>query len=262
MTEPEYREFLAFLFERYVRPRMGRVRRRYRSHFEDELSHHLDQAVRSAQLIRFLESHCIDDGEVYRTFTLDRLKSVVSETRYSAEFANRLADEAGFLEAIESHMREVASGLAVEHLPEADQDVLRGMGSPNSTMELRGLVYRAKSRLEKCDPQFREISLRKELHYAEQHLSEADANFQALLKAENEEQHEGNAEEPPKKSRRWFKGVGQIAQGSALSIADCALAVGALNLPVSPETATWGAIASVATGVGTLLNGVGDLRNE
>jgi hypothetical protein len=260
MTESEYRDFLAFLFERYVRPRMGRVRRRYRRHFEDELSHHLDQAVRSAQLIRFLEAHCMDDGEVYRTFTLDRLKSVVSETRYSAEFGNRLTDEAGFLEAIEAHMREIASGLAVEHLPEADQNVLRETGSPNSKMELRGLVYRARSRLEKCDPQFREISLRKELHYAEQHLSEADANFQALLKAEKEE--EENSEKPPKKSRRWFKGVGQIAQGSALSIADCALAIGALNLPVSPETATWGAIASVATGVGTFLNGIGDLRNE
>jgi hypothetical protein len=66
----------------------------------------------------------------------------------------------------------------------------------------------------------------------------------------------------PKKSRRWFKGVGQIAQGSALSIADVALAIGVLHLPVSPETQSWGAIASVATGIGTILNGVGDLRNE
>ena len=68
--------------------------------------------------------------------------------------------------------------------------------------------------------------------------------------------------EVPKKSRRWFKGVGQIAQGSALSIADVALAIGVLKLPVSAETQTWGAIASVSTGIGTVLNGVGDLRNE
>jgi hypothetical protein len=66
----------------------------------------------------------------------------------------------------------------------------------------------------------------------------------------------------PKKSRRWFKGVGQIAQGSALSIADVALAIGVLKLPVSAETQTWGALASVTTGIGTVLNGLGDLRNE
>lgn len=68
--------------------------------------------------------------------------------------------------------------------------------------------------------------------------------------------------EVPKKSRRWFKGVGQIAQGSALSIADVALVIGVLKLPVSAETQTLGALASVATGIGTVLKGVGDLRNE
>jgi len=35
MTETEYREFLTFLFERYVRPRLNRVRERHRHHFED-----------------------------------------------------------------------------------------------------------------------------------------------------------------------------------------------------------------------------------
>jgi len=71
-----------------------------------------------------------------------------------------------------------------------------------------------------------------------------------------------SSQNAPKKSRRWFKGVGQVAQGSALSIANVALAIGVLKLPVSAETQTWGAIASVATGIGTVLNGVGDLRNS
>jgi hypothetical protein len=68
--------------------------------------------------------------------------------------------------------------------------------------------------------------------------------------------------ETPKKSRRWFKGLGQIAQGAAFSIANVALAMGALQFQVSPETQTWGAIASVTTGIGTVLSGIGDLRNE
>jgi len=112
MTEAEYREFLSFLFEHYIRPRIAQVRYRYRHHFEDELSYHLDQAVRSAQVLRFVESYCHDDEDAYRTFTLERLKSAVSETRYSFEFSNRLADEAGFLDACESHTREIADGLA------------------------------------------------------------------------------------------------------------------------------------------------------
>jgi len=66
----------------------------------------------------------------------------------------------------------------------------------------------------------------------------------------------------PRKSRRWFTGLGKIAQGTALSIANIALAVGALHFPVSPETKTWGSVASVATGIGTIFAGIGDLRNE
>jgi hypothetical protein len=202
----------------------------------------------------------MDDGEIYTTFTLERLRNVVSETRSSAEFGNRLADQAGFLDAIEPHIREIACDLSAEHLPAADQDVLRETGSINPKVELRSIVLRARARLQRSEPQSREVSLRKELHYAERYLSEEDASFGAILKAQNEGVED--SEKPAKKSRRWFKGLGQIAQGSALTIADCALAIGALNLPVSTETATWGAIASVATGIGTFLNGIGDLRNE
>lgn len=260
MTEAEYRELLSYLFERYVRPRLARVRHRYRHHMEDELSYHLDQAVRSAQVFRFLENYCRDDEDAYRTFTLERLKSAVSETRYSLEFSNRLTDEAGFLDACESHLREIAEGLAADHLPEAEKDLLREMGSINPEVELRSLVYGAKTLFEKNDRQSRDFGVRQQLRYADQRLKEADAEFEEHVKAKKEDQE--SSPEVPKKTRRWFKGLGQIGQGAALSIANVALAIGTLNLPVSPETQTWGAMASVATGIGTVLNGIADLRHE
>jgi len=132
------------------------------------------------------------------------------------------------------------------------------MGSSDPDMELRGLVYAAKIRSERVQRQFRELSVRQELQNCEKELEQAGKIFSEVSKVKDKEE----IEKMPKKSRRWFKGVGQIAQGAALSIADVALAIGALKLPVSPETQSWGAIASVATGIGTVLNGVGDLRNE
>lgn len=258
MTETEYREFLSFLFERYVRPRLNRVRDRHRHHFEDDFSYHLNQAVRSAQILRFIESYCQDTEDVYRTFRLERLKNAVSDTRYSLEFSNRLVDEAGFLDACESHTREIAGGLEAAQLPDVDKDVLREMASINPEVELRSLVYQAKILLVRCDRQSHDIGLRQDLRYAEEKLKEADTEFEKHVAA-----HDGESvKEIPKKSRRWFKGLGQISQGAALSIANVALAIGTLKLPVSPETQTWGAMASVATGVGTVLSGIGDLRNE
>jgi len=258
MTDAEYREFLSFLLERYVRPRIARVRDRHHRHFEDELSYHLDQGVRSAQVLRFAEGYCHDDEDIYTTFTLERLKRTVSETRYSLEFSNRLVDEAGFLDACESHAGEIADGLAAVHLPDADREVMREMGSVDPEVELRSLVHLAKRSLEQSGRQSNDLGIRFQLRRAAERLQEADTEFEKHVEAKKEE----SSFVVPKKTRRWFKGLGQIGQGAALSIADVALAIGTLKLPVSPETQTWGAIASVATGIGTVLNGVGELRNE
>ncbi len=258
MTQAEYREFLSFLFERYVRPRIARVRHRYRHHFEDEFPYHFDQAVRSVQIFRFIENYCYDDDDVYGTFTIQRLKNAVSETCYSLDFSNPITDEAGFLDACESHAGEIAAGLAADHLPDADKEVLREMGSPNPEIELRSLVYRAKLWMERRDRQSPEIGLRQELRRVEERLKRADDEFKPQVETKAGEP----PEKGPKKSRRWFKALGQIGQGAALSIANVALAIGTLKLPVSPETQTWGAMASVATGIGTVFSGVGDLRNE
>jgi hypothetical protein len=132
------------------------------------------------------------------------------------------------------------------------------MGSPNPDVELRALVLRAKARRERLRQNSRELAVLQQLKHAEKRLTDAQEEFEKCRKV----QEEGESEQRVTKSRRWFKSLGQIAQGAALTIADVALAVGALKFPVSPETQTWGAVASVSTGVGTILGGVGDLRNE
>jgi len=256
MTDDEYREFLAFLFEHYVRQRLPRVRRRFHHHMMEEWHYHLDQAVQAAQVLRFIETHCDDVEDIYRTFTLERLGRAVSDTRSSLDFSTRIAEEAGFLDAFEDHTRDILAGLQPHHLPEVDKDVLREMGSVNPDVEIRALVLRAKASGERASQLSRELRVRDQLKQASERLGEAQDQFTPGGKAA------AAPVEAPKKSRRWFKGLGQIAQGAAFSIANIALAVGALKFPVSPETQTWGAIASVATGIGTVLSGVGDLRNE
>lgn len=90
----------------------------------------------------------------------------------------------------------------------------------------------------------------------DERLSKAKDQFK------EQDDKEVTKEELPKKSRRWFKGLGQIGRGAALSIGDIALAVGTLHLPVSPETQTWGSLVSATTGIGMIFNGIGELRNE
>jgi len=258
MTDDEYRKFLSFLFERYVRPRVPRVRRRFRHHMEDEWDYHLSQAQQALNILRYIESYCDDDDDVYNTFTRERLSRAMSDTRNSLHFSNRVAEEAGFLDAIEPHVNEILNGLEPHHLPDADKEVLREMGIPNPEMELQELILFAKTSRDRWERMAREVSIRQQLHALEERLERTQKDFEKIKQSEKEE----NQQPQTKKSRRWFMGLGKISQGAAISIANVALAVGALKFPVSPETQTWGAVASVTTGIGTIFSGVGDLRNE
>jgi hypothetical protein len=263
MTDTEYQEFMAFIFEKYVRPRGVRLRERFHHHMENEWQYHLYRAERATQWLRFLEAQCVSDEEVYETFKEHRLGRAVADTRESYNFANRAMEEAGFLDAYEANASAILSGLNPQHVPEVDRQLLREIGSPNPELELLELVYQAKELLHKREFMHQETSIRQELKNLEAQLERADRDFDALIKLTSETAESDRPSKPPRrKSRRWFKGLGQISQGAALSIANVALAVGALNFPVTPETRTWGAITSVVTGIGAILNGCGELRHE
>jgi len=257
MTENEYRELLTFLFERFIRPRIARVRRRYRHPFGDGYAYYLDHAVRAGQLLRFVETYCHDNDEIYNTFTLEGLSGAVSETGGSLRFSIGLMEECGFLDACESHAQEIAEGLEAAYLPEVDKDFLRDMGSVNPEVELRTLVFAAKTSIHRNTQQPREVSIRQQLERSNERLEKQVAEFRKRAEAKNE-----GIEDVPKKTVRWFKALGQLVIGAGLSIENVALAAGYVHLPISPETQTWGAITSVTTGIGTILSGVGELRNE
>lgn len=103
MTDQEYREFLAFVFQRYVRPRLSHVRRRFHKDMMEEWDYQMDKAAQAAHVLRFIESYWENDDDVYQTFTAERLARTVSDTGYSFRFSNRTVEEAGFLDALEDH---------------------------------------------------------------------------------------------------------------------------------------------------------------
>ena len=138
-----------------------------------------------------------------------------------------------------------------------DQEVIRDTGSSDAEAELAELVYRARAYRNRAERMAQEVSPRQQLRHVAEQVARIQKEFEEFSASQTEQ-----PPEPPKKSRPWFKGLGQIGQGAALSIANVALAVGVIQFPVSPETQPWGALASVATGIGTVLTGVGELRNE
>ena len=257
MDNEEYKEFLKYVFDEYIQPRISRIQR-YWDH--PKMSHHWHYEWRglkkSVDLVNYITNHCENNDEIYRTFTSDRLKRAVDEINDGVRWNNRLAEESGFLDAIDSHYNEIVDGLDVELFPESEIELLQEFGFKHPKSNLRGIIYLLKSRNKDKYRSRNEMSVSSALKYTVDKLSDAQNDFK------EPDKEIITKEEKPKKSRRWFKGLGQIGQGVALSIGDIALAAGMLKFPVSPETQTWGALVSATTGVGMILNGVGELRGE
>ena len=129
---------------------------------------------------------------------------------YSLNFATRTIDESGFLDAFERHSSEILCGLKPEHLPEVDTEVIREWGSSDAEAELAELVYRARECRVGIERMSEEVSARQQLGRITEQVDRIDKEFEEFRKSRKEQPGE-----PPKKSRRWFKGFGQIGQGAA-----------------------------------------------
>lgn len=193
----------------------------------------------ASNLIRYINMHCENEDEIYRTFTQERIIQLPDEIRDGVRANNRMLEESGFMDAMDAYYDEIVDGMKLEHMPKQEIEVMRELGSADPKAKLTALMYIVKSRCKSKQSYNQEVRISNRLKEIEKKLDQ-----------QNEKLKESKEEKPPKKSKRWFKGLGQIAQGSALSIANVGLAMGAITVPVAAETAGWGAIISSITGVG------------
>ncbi len=248
MTDEEYRKFLQWLYDEYVRNRRYHLRTFLERHGPPgdywEMMRHLCHAVRS---VRFMKAESENEFHTPSVFADSAMNEILQAIRHAASVNKDALDQSGILDALDAHLPQILEGLRAEHLPSYDVEILKDCGSRAPEAELSGLVGLAKVNLAR--PRSEPEDLESRLRSVEERLLSLEEQTDA----------------PPihgRSVRRWFKGMGQIGQGAALSIANVALAAGVIHFPVSPETQTWGAITSATTGVGMILGGIGDLRGE
>lgn len=253
MDEKEYEKFMTYLYNEYVQ---SQSKRRFNKHFHPmEFGHwgwEWERLVKASNLLRYINHHCSDKDEIYRTIQKERIARLPDEIREGARANRRMLEESGFMEAIDDYYDEIVGGMKMDHMPPQEIEVMRQLGSGEPEAELSALIYIVKSKSNSkysCN----ELKVSRQLENLEKQLEQQTQELKELKE---------NSEKQPQKSRRWFKGLGKIAQGSALSIANVGLAMGAITIPVAAQTAGWGAIVSSITGVGMVLNGVGEFRGE
>jgi len=252
VDEKEYEKFMIYLYDEYVRSGDRKMARKYLHPME--LGYECEKLVRASNLLRYINRHCRSEDEIYRTIKMERIEELQDEVNHGTRVNRRMLEESGFMEVIDSHYDEIVSGMKLEHMPPQEIETMRCLGSNNPETELSALISIVKSKQKSQHSyKYNELQVSQQLKNLEQKLEQQEKQLENNLSKNQDKQ---------KKTRRWFKGLGQIAQGSALSIANVGLAMGAITVPVAAETASWGAIVSSITGVGMVLNGIGEFKGE
>lgn len=255
MSEEEYKQFLRYVFHEYVQERTARKL----DYFDGPMGHHtnyeLERLRRATRILRAMGEFSDSEGNISSDFTTEGLRRIINDVENGVRSNNRILKYSGFMDALDAHYEELVDGLRFEHLPEKEVELLRSFGITDPQLELRGQIYLLRARRSRRERNSNELAVSQRLERVEKELSEARNDL--AQQSENQE-----LQKAPAKSRRWFKGLGQIGQGAALSICDVGLIAGAFLFPVSEETKTWGAVASVTTGVGMIFTGIGEFRGE
>jgi hypothetical protein len=262
MEDEEYDAFLRYLFEEHIQPRLPLLISRRLHHFEDEFGWSLERLRHAKQILNHIRDLGPRQEDPYRIFTAEALATAIGDVESGVRFHNTVAEASGVLDALDAHFDALCAGLRPEHLPTDEAQILTSLGFPELAQHLPGIVYMVSSDAQRGRYGTKELPVSSRLSSLVERLDRVRKEHNELAEMARQPEKERPREPPQRKPRRWFKGLGQIAQGAVMSIADIAVAAGALHLPISPETRTWGMLASATAGVGTLLSGVGDLRGE
>lgn len=248
---------LKFLANEYLVPRFGR-RPPYNSflnsHMNEEWHAQFRNLAECVSTAKFIYANTWREEDSASVLQPAEISKFVDHISTGLDFHNSVARTIGLFLCLDSHYNTIVKVIKPEYFPESEHNILRQLGYENPGEDLSAILFLMKERVQqrKSRP---EQTLSEELDSTKVHLrKEAQAaNLASKL-----------SDEKSKFTRtpKWFKAAGQIAQGAALSIANLALALDILSLPVSPETKSYGALVSATTGVGQILSGIGDIRGE
>ena len=266
-----YEAYAKYLYERDVVPVLSRHRpnRRHPMEWYEEFEYPLSRLARADATVRLITS----TPDVYDTFRPQALGRVIRDTSTGLEANSRMLNDLGFAETIDAEYSTLARGMRPEHLPAEEAELLRRFGFPEVADNLPGILYVVREHAVAFVGTYREIPPTREMRNAVERLQQAakdhdrlgeiEEELAALKRAQESDSpevqrlnHEAESKEKP---RRWWKGLGQIAQGVGISLGDAAVAVGFGTAGVTPA---WAALISVTVGVGTVMEGIGDLRGE
>jgi hypothetical protein len=240
MTDEEYREYLNALASKYLKVT------RLMHHFHGpmgELGHEIDRLSSTARLAKVVSEHIEDPALV------GSLASKLSNTY--VEGIVQAMDRAGVLDALDDSPDISLGELRRSAIPEADLQLLRDAGVENPDAEVTIIICHLHKRFgsPRVESAPSEIA-----HRAQEELRDAAKRIAQIT------QEKDSSNRSERKKRKLFNGIGKILTGAVAGAGNLLLATGTIVAP-NPAMA-YGVIGSSALAIGSISQGIGDLRGE
>jgi hypothetical protein len=243
----EHAAFLRYLYERDVEPKLQAMHPK-----RETADPGSGASVYATVVSATLDNLRIADRMLSEVDFSADVRSTPLRRELSTEMLEHAADgvrlhsgllhEAGVVEVYDEYFEEMVAGLSARDLPPGEAEALAEHGFASTGRNVPGLVYEVRQR------SLRRVRVSRVRVSAE--LAEVERRLATARSAPGKP-----------KSRRWLKGLGQVVRGAAVSVVDLGLAAGLLQSGGPPMDGV-GLFTSITTGVGTLLDGLGDIRAE
>ncbi len=192
----------------------------------------------------------IDRGIEYEAFTNEWLRYRVSRLSAALYGTGQILTGSGLMATLDDQYSVMASALRADYWSRMEIRLMRSMGFSFTRRELEALTFRVR---ESERLGHRTMAPSQAFSTARQVADEAHADFDF-----NQSLPPGQ----PKKKPRIFKGLGKCVTGVALTLADIGGVTSTIAHGFAPEVTAGGAMTSIVTGVGALLEGVGEFKAE
>ena len=188
---------------------------------------------KASRTIKFINENFDDEDDLTNVFNKEYLDNILDNLKWGVEHNNRLVVKTGISDVVEEFWDEIVDGMEISDIPEADFEAFREAGSYDPKSEIHVSIIRIKKRKKSIGYNSKESSLRYSLEKSE-----------SIVERKKEVLKECNSNNPPTK-RKIFKGLGGICRGAILTGVDIGLLAGFWPVPLSPDTTTVGAVASI-----------------
>lgn len=239
MTDEEYRELLDALGRRHLR--LGVLDRHRLMGELDHLAYDLD---RLSSLSRFVKAvgERSDDRRLYKPLGDELANAYIGSVTHAME-------RAGVMDALDDAGVLVFENLRTSAIPAEDREILRRAGVDDPEAEITLIVAYTRRHVDKYDSRPSTIATT-----AEENLKRIAERLQQMGES-TEDQFEAT-----KKPRKLFIGIGRILAGAVAGAGNLLLGAGTISAP-NPAVA-YAVIGSAAFAIGSMSQGIGDLRGE